>query len=177
MRSSRGPSIERALRGGVGTSRALRGTTAIPRPAETKDRKGATPNGRLTTPPLDSVRAEIERARPYFTGSGKLRLVVSGDGHGLPGSEPALQALLESLGVKNKLRPSGSSPEDLRGHFDPSERLRRQFNQLVDYTQTLVRRSPARRAEFWSKADASSPERWKETTRFHRDYKIGRAHV
>src|SRR5437016_814918 len=32
------------------------------------------------------------------------------------------------------------------------------------------RRSPVRRAEFWSKADASSPQRWKDTTRYHRDY-------
>ena len=139
-------------------------------PTETKDRKGATPNGRLTTPPLDSVRAEVERARPYFTDSGKLRLVVSGDGRGLPGSEPALQALLESVSVKTKMRPLGSRLEDLRGRFDPSERLHRQFNQLVDYTQTLMRRSPARRTEFWSTADTSSPQRWKESTRFHRDY-------
>jgi dienelactone hydrolase len=139
-------------------------------PAETKERKGATPNGRLTTPPLDSVRAEVDRARSSFTASGNLRLIVSGDGRGLPGSEPALQALLELLGVKNKMRPSGGPPEDLRGHFDPSERLHRQFNQLVDYTQALLRRSPARRAEFWSNADASSPQRWKESTRFHRDY-------
>jgi hypothetical protein len=95
---------------------------------------------------------------------------VGGDGRGLPGSEPALQALLESLGVKGRPRSSGNLPEDLRGSFNPSERLHRQFNQLVDYTQTLVRRSPTRRAAFWSNADASSPQRWKESTRFHRDY-------
>jgi dienelactone hydrolase len=149
---------------------ASRGPEIDGPPPETKDRKGATPNGRLTTPPLDSVRAEFERARPYFGASGKLRLIVSGDGHGLPGSDAALRALLESLGVKNKMRAAGSPPQDLRPHFDPSLRLHRQFNQLVDYTQMLVRRSPSRRAEFWSKADASSPQRWKDTTRFHRDY-------
>src|SRR5262249_52948041 len=31
-------------------------------PAETNDRKGAPPNGRLATPPLDAVKAEFERA-------------------------------------------------------------------------------------------------------------------
>jgi cephalosporin-C deacetylase-like acetyl esterase len=72
--------------------------------------------------------------------------------------------------VKIKLQPAGKPLEDLRPHFDPTQRLHRQFNQLVDYTQTLVRRSPARRAEFWSAADASSPQRWKDSTRFHRDY-------
>jgi dienelactone hydrolase len=149
---------------------ASRGPQIDGPPAETKDRKGATPNGHLTTPPLDSVRAEFERARPFFTVPGKLRLVVSGEGRGLPGSNAALQALLDSLGVKIKIRTAGSPPQDLRSHFDPTERLHRQFNQLVDYTQMLVRRSPARRAEFWSKADTSSPQRWKDTTRFHRDY-------
>jgi hypothetical protein len=29
---------------------------------------------------------------------------------------------------------------------------------------------PQRRAEFWSKADASSPDRWKHSTRPQRDY-------
>jgi dienelactone hydrolase len=143
---------------------ASRGPEIDGPPRETKDRKGATPNGRLVTPPLDSVRAEVERS------PGKLRLIVSGQGRGLPGSEPALQALLESLGVKTKMQPSGSPPENLRRNFDPTQRLHRQFKQLVDYTQTLVRRSPARRAEFWSKADSSSPQRWKDSTRFHRDY-------
>src|SRR5262249_26455771 len=123
--------------------------------------------------PLESVRAEVKRARPFFTSrnsADKLRLVETGGGHGLPGSEEALEALLESLGAKAKLRPSGPRLEHLRSNFDASERLHRQFNELVDYTQLLVRRSPGERAKFWSKADASSPERWKETTRFYRDY-------
>src|SRR5262249_23347182 len=94
----------------------------------------------------------------------------SGDGNGPPGSDAALGALLEALAVKGGLKPSGSSPENLRHDFDPSERLRRQLQELVDFTQTLVRRSPEQRAKVWSTADASSPERWKESSRFHRDY-------
>jgi dienelactone hydrolase len=143
-------------------------------PLATKERSGATPNGRLATPPIDSVRAEIERARPFFAGlkaADHLRFVESGGGHGLPGSEPALQALLQSLAVRGKFRPSGGQPMDQRGsHFDPSERLHRQFNELVDYTQKLLRRSAERRVTFWAKADASSPERWKQSTQFYRDY-------
>ena len=139
---------------------ASRGPEIDGPPAATNDRKGATPNGRLTTPPLDSVRSEVNRSGRH------VQLVLSG----LPGSQSALQALLASLGVKNKMRAPGSAPTDLRGRYDPSGRLHRQFNQLVDYTQALVRRSPARRAEFWSTADASSPQRWKDSTRVHRDY-------
>jgi dienelactone hydrolase len=152
---------------------ASRGPEIEGPPPATEERSGATPNGRLTTPLLDSVRAEIERARPFFTGlkaADHLRLVESGGGHGLPGSEPALRALLESLAVRGKFRRSGSQPVDQRGHFDPSERLHRQFNELVDYTQTLVRRSPEQRVKFWAKADASSPERWRQSTQFYRDY-------
>ena len=41
---------------------------------------------------------------------------------------------------------------------------------MVGFTQALIRKSPDRRKEFWAKADNSSPERWKETTKFYRDY-------
>ena len=54
--------------------------------------------------------------------------------------------------------------------MDPAGRLHRQFAQLVSYTQRLIQMSVARRVEFWSKADSSSPERWNQTTRFYRDY-------
>jgi hypothetical protein len=49
-------------------------------PAERNDRKGATPNGRLATPPLDSVKAELERAG-HFSQEGP-ELVISGGGSG-----------------------------------------------------------------------------------------------
>ncbi|MEO8656951.1 MAG: dienelactone hydrolase family protein [Bryobacteraceae bacterium] len=128
-------------------------------PPVTKERDGATPNGRLTTPDLKSVRAEVERS------GNKPRLVVSGDGHGLPGSEAALEALLG-----RKLSPEGRPPQDQRHNFDPTVRLHRQFDELVAFTQLLVQRSPQRRAEFWAKADTSSPAQWKASTRPQRDY-------
>jgi glycosyltransferase involved in cell wall biosynthesis len=65
-----------------------------------------------------------------------------------------------------KVQSYTDPPENLLHNFNPSERLHRQFNELVDYTQMLVRRSPEQRVKFWSTADASSPERWKESTRF-----------
>ena len=142
-------------------------------PPSTAERSGATPNGTLTTPSLPSVQAEVERARSFFTklnAGGNLRLAVSGDGNGAPGSDAALRELLESLGVKSRTLPAGSKPEDARPHYDASERLHRQFNELVEYTQKLLRESPMKRAAFWSRADVSSPERWKETTGFYRDY-------
>jgi hypothetical protein len=68
------------------------------------------------------------------------------------------------------MSPAGTPPADRRRNFDPSARLHRQFDELIEFTQLLVQRSPQRRAEFWSKTDAFSPERWKQSTRPHRDY-------
>jgi hypothetical protein len=116
---------------------------------------------------------EVERAKPFFASlnaTERLRLIVSGDGNGLPGSGPAVAALLELLGVKTKPLTLGASPKDHRDNYDPSVRLHRQFDQLVNCTQALIRKSPAKRVAFWAKADPSSPAKWKETTRPYRDY-------
>ena len=134
-------------------------------PPATADRKGAAPLGRITTPPLDSIRGEVERAR-----SGNVQLVVSGGGRGLPGSSESLLALLKSLGISQSHLTDGDPPRDLRKNFDPATRLHRQFDQLVAHTQRVIRESGQRRAAFWSKADASSVESWKRTTQPMRNY-------
>ncbi|MBZ5564119.1 MAG: dienelactone hydrolase family protein [Acidobacteriia bacterium] len=136
-------------------------------------KEGACPNGKLVSPPLNSVQQEVERARPFFSGlkvDGKLQLVVSGGGNGQPGSEEVLKSFLSALGIRTRLWASGNIPRDARPHYDPEPRLHSQFDQLVGFTQALIRKSPDRRKEFWAKADSSSPERWKETTKFYRDY-------
>ena len=153
---------------------ASRGPEVAGPPPVTQDHKqDACPNGKLDSPPADSVQQEVDRARPFFTGlkaEQKLQLVVSEGGHGQPGSEEALRALLRALGVRRRLEPVREAPRDARQNFDPESRLRSQFDQMVGFTQALIRKSPDRRKEFWAKADASSPERWKETTKFYRDY-------
>ena len=153
---------------------ASRGPEVAGPPPVTKEHKeGACPNGRLVSPPLDSVQGEVERARPFFAGLGaeqKLQLVVSEGGRGLPGSEGALRAFLSSLGVPAHLRPVGNPPRDVRPNYDPEPRLHRQFDQLVGFTQALIRKAPDRREAFWSKADTSSRERWKDTTKSYRDF-------
>jgi hypothetical protein len=40
----------------------------------------------------------------------------------------------------------------------------------VEHTQKLVQQSPLRRAEFWNKADDSSPERWTASTKHYRHH-------
>lgn len=146
---------------------------AGPPPVTAVHKEGACPNGKLVSPPLDLVQQEVDRARPFFAGlkaEGQLQLVVSDRGRGQPGSEEALRALLEALSVRKQLRPPEQAPRDARQNFNPESRLYSQFNQMVGFTQALIRKSPDRRKEFWAKADSSSLERWKETTKFYRDY-------
>jgi dienelactone hydrolase len=153
---------------------ASRGPRISGPPPPTKEpRSGAAPNGALSDPSLDSVRAEVERARPHFAKlnvANHLRLIVSGDGHGPPGSDAADQAFIQLLGIHRSLLAQGAQPQNARRQPDATERLHRQLGQLVSYTQQLIDRSPARRAALWSKADSSSPERWNQSTRFYRDY-------
>jgi len=141
-------------------------------PPATKERGGATPNGALVTPPLEDVRREVERSRQWFAAIGAARELefILDSGGGLPGSDQALSALLRAAGANVNIAPSGNAPEKLRPSFAAAERMKRHFDQLVAWTQRLIRESPLRRAEFWSKADSSSPERWRETTQFYRDY-------
>jgi hypothetical protein len=155
---------------------ACRGPELDGPPSARDGRKGAAP-GRLRTPPLDSVRSEVDRARWFYRklhADQKLRLVVSGDGEGEPGSEAALQALLATLPFEATEppvpKPAGEPPTDLRGDYDPVPRLRRQFDQLCAFTQELVKHSERVRREFWERADTSSIARWRETCAFYRDY-------
>jgi dienelactone hydrolase len=142
-------------------------------PPETKDRKGGTPNGTLSTPPVAEVRAEADKARQFFQSlhvPAKLQIVSKEGGDATPGSDAALAALFACAGVKGKLAQSAGVPENLRSQSDPSPRMQRQVKQLVAHTQELVRQSPARREQFWAKADSSSPAAWQASTKFYRDY-------
>jgi dienelactone hydrolase len=144
-----------------------------PPPATREHQNVACPNGRLVSPPIDSVQREVDRTRPIFAalGVGKnLHLVINEDGHGLPGSEETLKVLLRSLGMRGPMRPLGEFPQVVRPGVDPQLRLQSQFDQMVAFTQGLAQKSPERRAEFWSTADTSSPKRWRETTKPQRDY-------
>lgn len=147
---------------------ASRGPEIAGPPPETKDRRGAAP-GTLSSPPLADVKAEVDRARSYYARAPE-RLVLLGDGQGPSGSDQTLRAFLQALGVTGALKPPAAPPADRRASFHPEERLRRQFEQLVDFTQQVVRQADFVRRSFWSRADASSLERWRQTTGWYRRY-------
>jgi dienelactone hydrolase len=137
----------------------------------------ACPNGAIWTPPLDNIKHEFEAVREIFTrlnAGEQLRLAVSDEGNGPPGSAGALRGFLSALGVKSERyrgqETSAGLLRDLREAYDPEPRLHRQFDQMVAFTQGLIRLGPKRREEFWASADTTSIERWKETTAQQRRY-------
>ncbi|MES2221381.1 MAG: dienelactone hydrolase family protein [Acidobacteriota bacterium] len=142
-------------------------------PRATPKRQNACPNGKLASPPIDSVQREAARAQTIFTALGVRRnfqLLIDEGGRGWPGSEPALQALLRSLGVRIPPLRSQEAPHYVRDRVDSELRLQSQLNQMVAFTQGLVQVSPRRRAAFWSSADVSSPQHWRASTQPQRNY-------
>lgn len=128
-------------------------------------RRGAAP-GRIVTPDTAAVRGEFARARNIrATLGGSLALIESRE----PGSEEALRAFLAQLGVGSP-KPARRTPALQYEMTGAEARMRRQVEQLVEYTQKLVRQSEETRRAFWAKADTTSVERWRKTTPDYRRY-------
>jgi dienelactone hydrolase len=110
------------------------------------------------TPAIESVRAEVARARELTAGlqpSPTTELVVSGDGNGPFGGAPFLELVLRSLGDVPLASDDASSISAL-GLSDPVRRHARQFTELAAFSQDLVEDSPRVRAEFTAGIDRSS---------------------
>ncbi|MBS0263676.1 MAG: hypothetical protein JSS02_17165 [Planctomycetes bacterium] len=143
-------------------------------PADPKPgRYGGAAPGKITTPALAVVRREFDRAAPHYAqlhAADRLTLVVSGDGTGPSGSTAAVQAFFQRLGLGEKPRLADKPLPDSRDKFDPLPRQKRQFDELVTFTQNLLRRSSLVRDKIWSKADRSSLAKWNETSGRYRDF-------
>lgn len=145
-----------------------------PPPARDGRNSSAAP-GRLTTPSVEALQSEWDRAATLIEGLAMPRdfeLVVSGEGDGPPGSAEALQKFLAVLANGTKLASLSAPPTNLRKDFDPQARQRRLFDQINADTQHLMREGEYVRAEFWSKADRKSRdvEKWKASTEQYRKH-------
>jgi dienelactone hydrolase len=135
-------------------------------------------------PPLvGDVEKEIERAKQLTKG-----LRIEGDYiarmysiHGLLGlfvytlDVPLRQAPTTELLTKGTLidgRSEQTRAIHLRASFDPSPRLKRQFDQLQEHTQKLLHEAEYTRREFWAKAvrKSRSVEKWQQSAEWYRDY-------
>ena len=138
--------------------------------------KGGAP-ARLITPPSETVRREVERARELVAGlkpPAPIHLVSSGSqgagsqGTGPAGSPPALVGLLRSLSGKLELAPAGPSPRFLADSFDPGVRMERLVGEMDRHNQWLLSESPYVRQAFMEKLDTTSLEGYRKSIRDYR---------
>ena len=142
-------------------------------PPPVRDGRGGAAPGQLVSPPVDSVKAEFDRAHDFYQQLGSedaLHFVSTEDR--LPGSQETLTALLAGLGVENGYidgyHATASGTVD---DFDYEARQKRQFMQLVNLTQRFLREAASRRKQFfWDKTDTSSLTQWEETCKDAKTY-------
>lgn len=89
-------------------------------------------------------------------------------GPGLMMDQVQLFTILPKLGVEHTALDKVPIPKVTLP--DPAARHKRQFDQLVSFTQKLWRDSDAVRKDFWKKADASSSEKWEQSCDWYREY-------
>jgi len=121
-------------------------------PPAREGRSGAAP-GRITPPAPKAVRAEAERARSLTRSPAmpEWLTVFEADGS-------AVEGLLQALGVSaGSPASAGQTLTDGRANFDPEARQQRQFQQLLEHTQALLRESEFRRREYWAEAAGDTP--------------------
>lgn len=142
-------------------------------PPKPRNGRGGAAPGVLATPSLESVEAEFDRARRLVAAlepAPPLTLVKTADGKGSPARDATLSAFLKALGTDRELAPLANPPKPVGRPPDGEARLKRQFDQLLEHTQYLMREGEFRRNELWSKADASSVEKWQQGCRWFRDH-------
>jgi len=120
-------------------------------------KQGSTP-GELVSPPFASTRAEFEKVQAIYRKlEAESAATLIGNGDGPPGRDDTLTAFLRRLGAAEPLKPAADPPADVRRKFGPPPRVRHQLDQLVAFTQRLMRLSEYERARtFWAKLDTSS---------------------
>ncbi|HET7770848.1 MAG TPA: hypothetical protein VFN74_18895, partial [Chloroflexota bacterium] len=150
------------------------GPTVDGPPPPREGRRATAAPGTLTPAPIEDVRAEVARARRTYAALGvpdQLILVEP------PGDVP-FGGLAELMTVLN-LTPAATAPTSLPHPLPASTtRHKHQFDQMVRYTQGLLRDSARQRDRLWAAADTSSLDAWQTTCQPYRrqlwDQVIGR---
>jgi dienelactone hydrolase len=135
-------------------------------PAPRPGRGGAAP-GALGQLSKEAVDAEFSRAvqllhlpnnrTPYFA-----RVEYGDERASFP--PPLWGDFLRFFGKGPKREQESEPPTDRRANFDPAVRRKRQFDQLVAFTQQAMRDSERyRQQHFWSKLDTSSLEKYQKS--------------
>ncbi|MCG9127157.1 prolyl oligopeptidase family serine peptidase [Candidatus Poribacteria bacterium] len=141
-------------------------------PIARDNRHGAAP-GQLISPPIKSVETEINRCGLVYEqldSIDNLQLICPEDR--LPGSKETLSGFLSGLGIKGlDINTDSTLTNQSDISYDVASRQQRQFIQLVDFTQRLLREAATRRQEFfWQKTDNSSLDNWKNSCVEFKEY-------
>ncbi|AMV23593.1 Alpha/beta hydrolase family protein [Gemmata sp. SH-PL17] len=137
-------------------------------PAKPQPGRGGAAPGTLGGCPIEQIETEWKRINDLTGGAGVNKCSMALAEKLVPAA--GLDQLVLPLNLRNKATDGRVPPTDLRQDFSPVARHKRQFDQLVAYTQKLWRDSEAVRKEFWKKADARSPEAWEKSCDWYRDY-------
>jgi dienelactone hydrolase len=142
-------------------------------PAAQDGRRGAAP-GRLAAPDHDATLRELDRIKEIFDRRKHAGPLFSSDRAAkLPSTawmqEQFLQQLTRSVDVH--LQEDGPVPKERRADFSPAARQKRQFDQLVAFTQKLMRDSENRRQEyFWAPVAKTPAGKWDAAMKPYRDH-------
>lgn len=132
--------------------------------------------GRLSTPKLETVKAEVEKARRLvssLTPAARIELVASGPtGEGPFGTDKALVELLNVLTPHPKLESIKNRPDQraINGAETAKARQERQFHEIDRHNQQLLVESADVRREFMKKLDVSSLNAFNKTVEPYREY-------
>ena len=140
-----------------------------PPPARAGRRAVAAP-GLITTPDPSEVDAEVRRGRQLLAGAGiaaRIELVAAQP----LVAEVSWQAL-DRLFAALQLAVAPERSFELKVPIEvPDQRQRRQVNELVEYTQRLLRFSSRRRSEFWQGlAPQGDALQWEQRCAGKRDF-------
>jgi dienelactone hydrolase len=142
-------------------------------PTYDDDGKSGSAPARLRPPKLDSVKAEIERARELVDklNGNSIALVISEDGR--PACDEALTALLKTLSPTATLQKADSDPvrkwesaNTAQLAYEPMDN----FQELDRHNQQLLVESPYVRAEFMKKLNTTSVEDYEKSAEWYREY-------
>ena len=139
-------------------------------PTPRAGRAGAAP-GKLSTRERYDVEEELNRARELFRASFPVdfEFVHGQEGNPVPsGSVPSVRMIVEKLGgTYSRDRGQAALPSVNVG---AEERHKRQFDELVNYTQHQITRAERERdSAFWNAVSKSNAEQWNTERGAHKD--------
>jgi len=142
-------------------------------PAARAGRSGAAP-GRLAAADHDGNLQELERIKDIFGRRKHAAPIYSSDrASKLPSTAWMQEQFLQQLArpAEVRLQDDGPLPKDRRADFDAAGRQRRQFDQLVAFTQKLMRDAESRRQEyFWTPVAKTPAAQWDAAMKPYRDH-------